>query len=54
MLNLKANLIVQPINLKLINLPVRLRRPATSDDAVDYGGTSDSDSESLSDKVTST
>jgi hypothetical protein len=42
MLNLKVNLIVQPINLKLINL----RRPAMSDDAVDYGGTSDSDSES--------
>ena len=39
MLNL-LRLIVQPI--KLINL----RRPAMSDDAVDYGGTSDSDSES--------
>jgi hypothetical protein len=41
---LTLRLIVQPI-IKLINL----RRPAMSDDAVDYGGTSDSDSES--DKV---
>ena len=42
---LTLRLIVQPI--KLINL----RRPAMSDDAVDYSGTSDSDSES--DKVPS-
>ncbi len=34
--------IVQPIKL----IQVNLRRPAMSDDAVDYGGTSDSDSES--------
>ena len=42
---LTLRLIVQPI--KLFNL----RRPAMSDDAVDYSGTSDSDSES--DKVPS-
>ena len=42
---LTLRLIVQPIQL------VNLRRPAMSDDAVDYGGTSDSDSES--DKVPS-
>ncbi len=41
----------QCLTLRLIVLPklINLRRPAMSDDAVDYSGTSDSDSES--DKV---
>ena len=44
----------QCLTLRLIVLPIKLvhlRRPAMSDDAVDYSGTSDSDSES--DKVPS-
>ncbi len=45
----------QCLTLRLIVLPklINLRRPAMSDGAVDYSGTSDSDSESVTDKVPS-